>query len=252
MRHAGRAALVTGAGAGIGRAIAERLAADGAAVAVNDLSPEDAARTVEAIERTGGRAVAVPGDVSAEADVARLVRACVDAFGGLHVAVSNAGYGDRVPFLDTTLESWNTQLATDLTGVFLVCREAGRHMRDAGGGVLVNVSSVHQHRPWPDAAAYCTAKAGVGMLTACAGRDLARYGIRAVAVAPGAIGTEANLEEHGGLTSDAIRAEVPAGRMGTPEEIAGVVSWLAGDEAGYVTGTTVVVDGGFETFGPSV
>ncbi|HEV2890518.1 MAG TPA: SDR family oxidoreductase [Frankiaceae bacterium] len=252
MRHAGRSALVTGAGTGIGRAIAERLAADGAAVAVNALSAGDAAPTVEAVTAAGGRAVAVVGDVSVEDDVRRIVRECADAFGGLHVAVSNAGFADRAPFLDTTLDSWNAQLATDLTGVFLVCREAGLLMRDAGGGVLVNVSSVHEHRPWLEAAAYCTAKAGVGMLTACAGRELAPYGIRAVAIAPGAIATEANLEAHGGLTSDAIRAQVPAGRMGTPEEVAGVVSWLASDEAAYVTATTFVVDGGFETFGPSV
>ena len=192
------------------------------------------------------------GDVSVEDDVRRLVRECVDAFGGLHVAVNNAAFQEEAPFLDTTLESWNAQLATDLTGVFLVCREAGRVMRDAGGGVLVNVSSVHEHRPWLEAAAYCTAKAGVGMLTACAGRELAPYGIRAVSVAPGAIATESNLERHGGLTSDEIRAQVPARRMGTPEEIAAVVSWVASDEAAYVTGTTIVADGGFETFGPSV
>lgn len=159
---------------------------------------------------------------------------------------------DEQPFLDITLESWQTQLATDLTGVFLVTREAARHMAGRGSGVVVNVSSVHEHRPWPNAAAYCTAKAGVGMLTACAGRELAPLGVRVVAVAPGAIATEDNLERHGGLVSDETREQIPLGRLGTPEETANVVAWVAGDQASYVTATTVVVDGGFETYGPSV
>ena len=247
-----RAALVTGAGTGIGAAIARRLAADGAAVGVNARSAEDARPTVEAIEGAGGRGAALVGDVSVEEDVRRFVAECAERFGGLDVAVNNAAVSESTPFLDLTLESWNTQIGTDLTGVFLVSREAGRRMAGSGGGVIVNVSSVHEHRPWLNAAAYCTAKAGVGMLTACVARELAPRGVRAVSVAPGAIATEDNLERHGGLTSDEIREQVPAGRMGTPEEVAALVAWLASDEAAYVTGTTVVVDGGFETYGPSV
>jgi glucose 1-dehydrogenase len=247
-----RVALVTGAGTGIGRAIAERLARDGAAVGVNALSAADAAPTVTAIEENGGRAIPLAGDVSDEDDVRRLVAECVDRLGGLDVVVNNAVVQEEAPFLDITLDSWRRQLDVGLTAVFLVSREAGRQLAARGGGVIVNISSVHEHRPWPGAAAYCTAKAGVGMLTACVGRELARYGVRAVAVAPGAIGTAANLAKHGGLVDDAVREQVPAGRMGTPEEVANAVAWLAGDEASYVTGTTVVVDGGFETYGPSV
>ncbi|HWL37192.1 MAG TPA: glucose 1-dehydrogenase [Frankiaceae bacterium] len=245
-------ALVTGAGTGIGAAIAQRLAADGYAVAVNALSASDAAPIVSSIEAAGGTAAAFPGDVSVEADVRRLVGGCVERFGRLDVAVNNAGVHEPMAFLDLTLESWERQLDTDLTGVFLVTREAARHMAERGRGVVVNVSSVHEHRPWPDAAAYCTAKAGVGMLTACAGRELAPRGVRVVAVAPGAIGTEANLERHGGLVSDEVREQVPIGRLGTPEEIANAVAWLASEQASYVTATTFVVDGGFETYGPSV
>jgi glucose 1-dehydrogenase len=252
MDTSARVALVTGAGTGIGAAIAQRLAADGYAVAVNAREPDEAAPTVAAIEAAGGTATAVIGDVSVEDDVRRLVAETVGRFGRLDVAVNNAAFQEETPFLDITLESWNAQLATDLTGVFLVSREAGRHMAERRSGVIVNVSSVHEHRPWPDAAAYCTAKAGVGMLTACAGRELAAHGIRVVAVAPGAIGTKANLEKHGGLVSDEVKEQVPAGRMGTPEEIAAAVAWLAGPEASYVTATTLVVDGGFETYGPSV
>jgi NAD(P)-dependent dehydrogenase (short-subunit alcohol dehydrogenase family) len=247
-----RAALVTGAGTGIGRAIAERLARDGLAVGVNARDEEQARPTVEAIEQAGGTAVPLVGDVSDEDDVRRLVAECVDRLGGLHVAVNNAAVQEDTPFLDLTLQSWRRQLDVDLTGVFLVSREAARQMAARGGGVIVNISSVHEHRPWIGAAAYCTAKAGVGMLTACLGRELAPYGIRAVSVAPGAIATEANLERHGGLADDEVREQVPARRMGTPEEVAALVSWLASDEAAYVTGTTVVADGGFETFGPSV
>lgn len=240
-----RVALVTGAGTGIGAAIAQRLARDGLAVAVNARSAEEAQPTLDAIAAQGGRAVPIVGDVSREDDVRRMVAACVDTLGGLDVAVNNAAVQERAPFLDLTLEAWQRQLDTDLTGVFLVARESARQMAARGGGVIVNVSSVHEHRPWPGAAAYCTAKAGVGMLTACLGRELAPYGIRAVAVAPGAIATETNDADPGD-----VRAQVPAGRMGTPEEIADAVAWLAG--AAYVTGTTVVVDGGWETFGPSV
>jgi NAD(P)-dependent dehydrogenase (short-subunit alcohol dehydrogenase family) len=248
----GKVAFVTGAGTGIGAAIARRLAADGAAVGVNARSLDEARPVVEEIERAGGRAVPLVGDVSVEDDVRRFVAECADALGGLDVAVNNAAVQEDVPFLDLTLESWNTQLGTDLTGVFLVSREAARLMAGSGGGVIVNVSSVHEHRPWLNAAAYCTAKAGVGMLTACIGRELAPKGIRAVSVAPGAIATEQNLERHGGMTSGELREQVPAARLGTPEEVAALVSWLAGDEAAYVTGTTVVMDGGFETYGPSV
>jgi glucose 1-dehydrogenase len=248
----GRVALVTGAGTGIGAAIARRLAADGAAVAVNALSPDEAAPTVEAIEKAGGRAVAVVGDVAGEDDVRRMVAECVERLGGLDVAVNNAGVQEEAPFLDLTLASWQRQLAVDLTGVFLVSREAARQMAARGHGVIVNISSVHEHRPWPKAAAYCAAKAGVGMLTHCIGRELARYGIRAVSVAPGAIATADNLDRHGGLTDDEVAREVPAGRLGRPEEVAALVAWLASDEAAYVTATTVAVDGGFLTYGPSV
>lgn len=245
-------ALVTGAGTGIGAAIARRLARDGAAVAVNALSAEEAEPTVTAIEAAGGTAVAVVGDVSDEDDVRRMVAECVDRLGGLDVAVNNAGIQEAVPFLDLTLEAWQRQLDVDLTGVFLVSREAGRQMAARGGGVIVTISSVHEQRPWPKAAAYCTAKAGVGMLTQCVGRELACHGVRAVAVAPGAIATAANLERHRGLSSDEVRAEVPAGRLGTPEEVAALVAWLVSAEAAYVTATTVAIDGGFLTYGPSV
>lgn len=247
-----RVALVTGAGTGIGAAIARRLAADGAAVGVNALTAADAEPTVRAIEAAGGQVIAVVGDVSREDDVRRIVAECVAALGGLDVVVNNAGIQESAPLLDLTLDAWRRQLDTDLTGVFLVSREAARQLAARGRGVIVNISSVHERRPWPNAAAYCVAKAGVGMLTQCLGRELACHGVRAVAVAPGAIGTEANLERHGGLIGDEVRAEVPAGRMGTPEEVAAVVAWLASDEAAYVTGTTVIADGGYLTFGPSV
>lgn len=247
-----RVVLVTGAGTGIGAAIAARLAADGYAVAVNARAAGEAAPTVDAITSAGGTAAAAIGDVSVEDDVRRMVAETVERFGRLDVAVNNAAVQEAAAFLDITLESWQRQLATDLTGVFLVTREAGRHMAERGSGVVVNVSSVHEHRPWPDAAAYCTAKAGVGMLTQCAGRELAPRGVRVVAVAPGAIATEQNLERHGGLVSAETREQIPLGRLGTPEEVAAVVAWLASDAASYVTATTVVADGGFETYGPSV
>ncbi|MDQ1712258.1 MAG: hypothetical protein QOE45_1708 [Frankiaceae bacterium] len=244
-----RVALVTGAGTGIGAAIALRLARDGFAVGVNARTADDARPTVQAAEAAGGRAVALPGDVSDEDDVRRLVAECVDRLGGLDVAVNNAAVQEEAPFLDLTLEAWRRQLDTDLTGVFLVSREAARQMAARGGGVIVSISSVHEHRPWPGKAAYCTAKAGVGMLTACIGRELAPYGIRAVAVAPGAIATESNRRPD---DDPELRAQVPARRMGRPEEVAALVAWLADEDAAYVTATRIVMDGGWEAYGPAV
>lgn len=247
-----RRAIVTGASSGIGRACALRLAAEGADVVVNHLSDADAAaagEVVEAVEAAGRRGLAVAGDVGAEDDVRRLVAAAVEQLGGLDLIVNNAGIENEVPTIDLPLADWERVLRTNLTGVFLCMREAARHMRDHGGGVIVNMSSVHQFIPWPGFAHYCASKGGMKQLTETAAREWAPYGIRALNVAPGAIATPINRAV---LADEAQRRavveEIPLGRFGQPEEIAAAVAWAASGEAAYMTGNTLVVDGGMALY----
>ena len=241
----GHVALVTGAGSGIGAAVAARLARDGAAVGVNGLTADEVADTVARITSAGGRAVALVGDVSDPDDAERMVREIDQQLGGLHVLVNNAGVQQHTPFLELDLATWRTQLSVDLDGAFLMALAACRVMAPRGGGVVLNVTSVHEHQPRPGYAAYCTAKAGLAMLTRVIARELADRGIRAVAVAPGAIETPIQ-----GQRSSAEIAEqedgIPAGRLGTPDEVAALVSYLVSPAAAYVSGTTIVIDGALE------
>ena len=241
----GLVALVTGAGSGIGAEVAARLARDGAAVGVNGLSDGEVADTLERITAGGGRAVAAVGDVSDPGDAARMVREVDEQLGGLHVLVNNAGLQEETPFLELDLDTWRKQLSVDLDGAFLMASEACKVMTPRGSGVIINVTSVHEHQPRPGYAAYCAAKAGLGMLTKVIARELADRGIRAVAVAPGAIETPIQGER----SEEEVReqeAGIPAGRLGTPSEVAALVSYLASPAAAYISGTTIVIDGALE------
>ena len=238
-------ALVTGAGSGIGAEVAARLAQDGAAVGVNGLTGEEVADTVARITSGGGRAVSVVGDVSDPDDAQRMVREVDEQLGGLHVLVNNAGLQQHTPFLELDLATWRKQLSVDLDGAFLMALAACRVMAPRGGGVVLNVTSVHEHQPRPGYAAYCTAKAGLSMLTKVLARELAGQGIRAVSVAPGAIETPIQGER----SAQEVReqeAGIPAARLGTPSEVAALVSYLVSPAAAYVSGTTVVIDGALE------
>jgi len=165
------------------------------------------------------------------------------------VLVNNAGIEKEVPTLEMPLEVWNAVLRTNLTGAFLCLREAGKHMAAAKSGVIVNMSSVHEFIPWPGFAHYCASKGGMKLLTQTVARELAPDGVRCVNIAPGAIATPIN--ENVLADPQAKRTvveEIPLGRFGLPEEIAGAVAWVASDQAAYVTGTTLVVDGGMSTY----
>ncbi|GAC1600568.1 MAG: SDR family oxidoreductase [Acidimicrobiales bacterium] len=242
----GEVALVTGAGSGIGAEIAVRLAKDGAAVAVNARSAKDAQPIVDRIVALGGRAIAVIGDVSKPDDVDRVVAETEAQLGALKILVNNAGLQQETPFLELDLETWRAQMSVDLDGAFLMASAACRLMAPRGGGIVINVTSVHENQPRPGYAAYCTAKAGLGMLTKVMARELAQYGIRAVAVAPGAIETPIQ----GDQTDQEQRQQregIPARRLGTAGEVAALVAYLASPAAAYISGTTVVIDGALET-----
>ena len=239
----GQVALVTGAGRGIGKAIAARLAASGAAVAVNDIHAAHAERTAREL---GGAARAYPADVSDPAAVEQLVAAVVRELGGLHILVNNAGIEYKTSILETPVEEWQETLAVNLSASFYTCKAAAPIMRAAGGGVIVNIASIAGHNiPLPNRASYVASKAGlIGFTKECA-REFAAYGIRVNAVCPGVIETEMTAESR----SDAAQmakwlADIPQGHLGQPDDIAGMVLFLCSDGSRYLTGQAINVDGG--------
>jgi glucose 1-dehydrogenase len=247
----GRKALITGSSSGIGRSCAIRFSQEGADVCINYFSEheaEDANEVVSQVEAQGRRAMAVQADVGSEEDVKRMVAAAHEAFGGLSILVNNAGIENQVPTMEMSLKDWERVLRTNLTGVFLCMREAAALMKDKGGAII-NMSSVHQFIPWPGFAHYCASKGGMKLLTETAAREWAPHKIRVLNVAPGAIATPINnfvLDDP--EAKHAVEEEIPLGRFGQPEEIAAAVAWAASDEASYVTGSTLVVDGGMALY----
>ena len=240
---AGRRALVTGADSGIGQATAFELAAHGAAVAINHVGDDSTARAMaDAIEAGGGRAVTVQMDVSREADVQRGFAEARDGLGGLDLLVNNAGIEEPYELVDMPLESWEKILGVNLTGAFLCCREAARLMDD-GGAIVVN-SSVHEVIPWMRFSHYAAAKGGLKLFVQSIAKELAPRGVRVCSVAPGAIDTPINA----GIDQTTTREEIPWGRWGEPIEIARAIAWLASDQAEYVVGTTLFVDGGMTLY----
>ncbi|CAN5172922.1 SDR family oxidoreductase [soil metagenome] len=247
---AGKTALVTGASSGIGLETAARLGEDGANVAVNYRSDEEGAReAVRRIEDAGGRAVAVQGDVSSEEDVRRLVREVEDSLGAPDILVNNAGTQSERPFLQMSLEDWEKVVSVNMTGAFLVSREIIGGMVERGGGVVVNMSSVHQLIPWPRFAHYSASKGGLKLLTETLALEFAGRGVRVNAVALGAISTPENQEKLKDPDSRAsLEALIPWNRVGESSEVAACVAFLASDEASYVTGATLFVDGGMSLY----
>ena len=247
MSLAGKAAIVTGGDSGIGHAISIALGKAGAAVTVNYHKNETAAgATVQEIEKGGGKAQALQGDVSSVADVQRLVDETVKAFGHLDVLVNNAGMETRTSVLDTTERQFDLVIGIDLKSAFFGVQCAARQMiKQGGGGRIVNISSIHEDWPMPGNAAYCCAKGGIRMLTRTAGVELAPHGILVVGVAPGAVNTPIDAATFADpAMNKKLHEAIPLGRVAQPEEIANLVAWLASDEASYGTATTYVLDGG--------
>ncbi len=259
MNHSikGKRALVTGANSGIGRGIAVELARRGAHVAINWVADESATAAVLAeIEAAGGRAVAVRADVSSESEVAAMFTRVVDALGGLDLLVNNAGLQRDAAFDELTLAQWQKVIDVNLTGQFLCAREAVRTFKRRGRvpgtrslGVIIGVSSVHDLIPWAGHANYAASKGGVAMLMKTMAQELAPIGVRVNSVSPGAIRTPINTHAWSTPAAlDALLELIPYKRIGEPDDVARAVAWLASDEADYVTGVTLYVDGGMTLY----
>lgn len=247
MRLRDKVALVTGANSGIGRAIAERFAAEGAHVVVNYLAvgknAEQAGAEVAAFPTAS---MAVAGDVSQRKDVEKMFADIVAKFGRLDIAVNNAGIEFKKPFLDVTDDEWNKVINVNLFGAFLVSQAAARQLVKQGvGGKIIFISSVHEDIPFPEYTAYCASKGGERMLMRNIAMELAPYQINCNNIAPGAIATPINQSvlDDPVAKKNAI-SEIPWGRFGKPEEVANVALFLASAESDYVTGSTYYVDGG--------
>ncbi len=242
-----KVAIVTGAATGIGKAIVTAMATEGAAVVVDYVGePTLANGVIQGIQAAGGRALAVLADVSNPGQVNELVRKTIESFGRLDILVNNAGLEYKHPFPEFPFELWQKVIAVDLTGPFL-CAQAGAKamIRQGSGGRIINISSVHEDLPMPTNAPYCAAKGGLRMLMRTIAVELAPHQITVNNIAPGAIFTPIDADVEANIKIEAqLMAEIPLGRWGKPEEVAGLAVFLASDAASYCTGSTFFIDGG--------
>lgn len=249
----GKVVLVTGGGSGLGRAMCVRLATEGARVVVADLDRVAASDTAASIVAAGAEAVAMQGDVSRREDVARLAADTVERFGSIDVLVNNAGIvGEFVKTAEVSDESWRRVLEVNLTSVFLFCRQVIPQMVQQGGGVIINIASTAGLLATSAGIEYTAAKHAVIGMTRELAYEYGQQNIRAVAIAPGIIMTPMVAS----IPQDFLNASMdyqkmlraPAGRAGQPEEIAAAVAFLASDEASFIHGNTIAVDGGYSVF----
>ncbi|MDQ6902105.1 MAG: SDR family oxidoreductase [Bacteroidota bacterium] len=250
----GQSALVTGANSGIGLAVAVALGNDGANVVVNYVThPEVADEVVQQIISNGGNAVAIKADVSKEDEVQAMFKQMFDKYGTIDILVNNAGLQKDSPFETMSLADWQLVIGVNLTGQFLCAREAVKEFlrrgvvaeRSAAAGKIICMSSVHEVIPWAGHVNYATSKGGINMMMKSMAQELAPKKIRVNSIGPGAIQTPINKPAWD--TPEALNkllTLIPYGRIGQPEDIGKAAVWLASDEADYVTGTTLFVDGG--------
>jgi len=254
----GQKALITGANSGIGEGVARALAAAGADVVVNYVArPEDAERVVAELRATGVSAMAIRADVAREAEVQAMFRDMIAAWGTIDILVSNAGIQRDAALVDMTLEQWNIVMEVNLTGTFLCVREAAREMIRRGPrpdvsratGKIICISSVHERIPWAGHVNYAASKGGMTLFMQSVAQELAPHRIRVNSIGPGAIETPINTAAWatpGALQS--LLTMIPYGRVGQPADIGRAAAWLASDEADYVHGQTLFVDGGMTLY----
>jgi 2-deoxy-D-gluconate 3-dehydrogenase len=242
---AGKVALVTGASRGIGRAVALALAAAGADIALGARSAGDLKVVADEIAELGRRALPVPLDVNDSTSVDAAVSAAVDGLGGLDVLVNNAGVVHSQPVLETSDEDWDRVLSTNLRGVFLCSRAAGRVLTAQGSGKVINMASHFGIMATPAHAAYCASKAGILQLTRVLALEWAPFNVQVNAIAPGYVATDLNAEtrKDAALTEKIVR-RIPARRMAEPDEIGPLAVLLASAASDFMTGSTLVIDGG--------
>jgi len=238
--------LITGAGRGIGRAIAEAFASQGAIVAANDLTPVNLDETIQRITSSGGRAQPYLADVAKQMPVREMVAQVLADWGSIDILVNNAGVEPHAPLLELDAWDWQRTLDVNLSGPFYTTQAVGRVMRAQGGGVIVNIASIAgRAHGLKDRAAYVASKMGLIGLTREAARELAAYNIRVNAVCPGVIETEmtAALRKNESMLTKWLE-DIPQGRLGTPEDVVGLVLFLCGPHSAYLTGQAINVDGG--------
>jgi glucose 1-dehydrogenase len=254
----GQSALVTGADSGIGKGVAIALAQAGANVVINHVDAHEVAeQTVDEITAAGGEAYAIHADISKEDEVKAMFAEMYGKYGTIDILVNNAGLQRDSRFVDMTLEQWNTVIGINLTGQFLCSREAAKEFirkgvvpeRSRAAGKIICMSSVHEVIPWGGHVNYATSKGGVMMMMKSMAQELAPHKIRVMSIGPGAIQTPIN---HGAwATPDALNkllTLIPYNRIGEPEDIGKLAAWLASDEADYITGTTIFMDGGMTLY----
>jgi len=247
MRLKGKRALVTGGSRGIGRAIVEAFAKEGADVAINYVrDKESALEVVRIVQGYGGKAIEVQGDVGEYDDIDRIVQETAEGLGGIDILVNNAGICWFMPFLELTKEAWERTIGVDLTGTFYCSQQVAKQMVAQGqGGRIINVTSIGSYQSNATQTHYCAAKGGQDLLSKGMAIELAEYGITVNNIAPGTILTDINTDffnQPGNL--DRYHEKIPMRRLGKPQECGGAAVFLASDEASYVTGATILVDGG--------
>ena len=245
MRLQDKSAVITGAASGIGRAIALKFVHEGAAVMAAALDGKAAMSLADEIEADGGSAIGIGADITKRAEIDAMVAAAIERFGRIDVLVNNAGSRIIKPFLEHTEEDWRRMLDVNLTGHFLCCQAVIPYMLEAGGGRIINMASIASYVGRPNRAGYVAAKGGLLSLTRALAADMAGKNVTVNALAPGMIASPLNRDfAEDQVLGEAWKTENLAGRWGEPEDVAGVATFLASDDAGFITGETITVDGG--------